>query len=80
MSPIISKKMSKSEFDDLERREVERDFVRISTASLMINCSESYIKSLIINKKINSYLPSPKVRLIEVASLISYIKNNTEVR
>ena len=80
MSPITSKKMSKSEFDDLKRRKVEREFVRISTAALMTSCSESYIKSLIKNGKINSYLPSPKVRLIEVASLISYIKNNTEVR
>jgi hypothetical protein len=80
MSPITSKKMSKSEFDDLKRREVEKQFVRISVAAIMTSCSESYIKSLIKNGKINSYLPSPKVRLIEVVSLISYIKNNTEVR
>ena len=79
MQSIKITKMSKSEFDDLKRREVEREFVRSSTAALMISCSESYIKSLIMNKKINSYLPSPKVRLIEVASLISYIKNNEEL-
>ena len=45
----------------------------------MIDCSESHIKMLLKEKKINSYLPSPKVRLIEVASLIAYVKNNYEV-
>jgi hypothetical protein len=58
---------------------VEKLFVRTLEAAIMIDCSESHINSLIKEGKINSYLPSPKVRLIEVASLIAYVKNNYEV-
>ena len=59
--------------------QIKKLFVRTLEAAEMIDCSESHIKMLLKEKKINSYLPSPKVRLIEVASLIAYVKNNYEV-
>lgn len=61
-------------------RKVEKLFVRIGEATQMTGFSVSHLWQLIRENKIKSYLPSPKTRLIEVSSLINYIKNNTEVQ
>lgn len=61
-------------------KKVEDIFTRVGKAAQITGCSVSYIRQLIHKNKIKSYLPSPKVRLIEVESLISYIKNNKEVQ
>lgn len=61
-------------------RKVEKLFVRIGEATQMTGFSVSHLWQLIRENKINSYLPSPKTRLIEVSSLVAYIKSNSEVQ
>ncbi len=64
----------------MEKKDIEEEFIRPKKASKFSSFSVSHINLLIKEKKIKSYLPSPKVRLIEVKSLIDYIKNNEEVQ
>ncbi|MDY3204223.1 MAG: hypothetical protein RBR70_04015 [Arcobacter sp.] len=71
-------KMSMSKLDELKRKNIEQCFIRISQAILITGCSESYIKLLIKENKIKSYLPTPKMRLIDYSSLMCFIKNNEE--
>lgn len=61
-------------------KEVKKLFVRVSESCEMTGLSISHMWQLIREDKIKSYLPSPKIRLIEVESLIDYIKNNAEVQ
>jgi hypothetical protein len=49
-------------------------YIRPSQAKLF-GLSKSHIWSLIKNKDIPSYLPTPKLRLIKVQDLINYIEN-----
>lgn len=62
------------------RKKVEKLFVRVGEACEITGFSVSHMRQLIREDKIKSYLPSPKVRLIEVESLIDYIKSNVEVQ
>lgn len=61
-------------------KKIEKLFVRPHEGCIATGFSISYMKQLIRENKVKSYLPSPKVRLIEVKSLIDYIKNNEEVQ
>lgn len=61
-------------------KKVEKLFVRVAEACEITGFSTSHVWQLIREGKIKSYLPSPKVRLIDVESLIDYIKNNAEVQ
>lgn len=61
-------------------KKVEKLFVRVGEACEITGFSVSHIWQLIREDKIKSYLPSPKVRLIDVESLIDYIKSNKEVQ
>jgi hypothetical protein len=49
-------------------------YIRPSQAKLF-GLSKSHMWSLIKNKDIPSYLPTPKLRLIKVQDLINYIEN-----
>ena len=61
-------------------KEVKKFFVRVGEACEITGFSASHVWQLIREGKIKSYLPSPKIRLIDVESLIDYIKNNAEVQ
>lgn len=62
------------------KQKVEKFAVRISTGCEVSGFSISHMRYLIKENKVKSYLPSPKVRLIDYESLIDYIKNNKEVQ
>lgn len=49
-------------------------YIRPSQAKLF-GLSKSHLLSLIKNKNVPSYLPSPKLRLVKVQDLINYIEN-----
>ncbi len=52
----------------------EYHFIRPSQ-SWMFGMSKSHLITLIQNGDVPSYLPTPKLRLIKVQDLISYIEN-----
>ncbi len=61
-------------------KNIENFSVRITKGCQITGFSISHMRYLIKENKIKSYLPSPKVRLIDYESLINYIKNNKEVQ
>ena len=60
----------------MEKNNVRKEFGRIKEASQVTSLSVSHIWQLIKENKIESYLPSPKIRLINFESLFNYIKYN----
>lgn len=61
-------------------KKVKKLFARVGEACEMTGLSNSHMWVLIRENKIKSYLPSQKLRLIDVESLVEYIKNNAEVQ
>lgn len=76
----MSNHISKEELKRINSLKQEKLFVRVAESSEMTGLSISHLWQLIRENKIKSYLPSPKTRLIEVSSLVAYIKNNAEVQ
>lgn len=59
-------------------KKIEKFSIRIVEGCQITGFSISHMRYLIKENKVKSYLPSPKVRLIDYESLISYIQNNKE--
>lgn len=76
----MSNHISKEELKRINSLKQEKLFVRVAESCEMTGLSISHMWQLIRENKIKSYLPSPKIRLIELSSLILYIKNNNEVQ
>lgn len=60
----------------MEKNNVRKEVGRIKEASQVTGISVSQIWQLVKENKIESYLPSPKIRLINFESLFNYIKYN----
>lgn len=75
----MSNHISKEEMGKSNSLKQEKIFVRVAESCDITGLSVSHMWQLIRENKIKSYLPSPKIRLIELSSLIFYIKNNKEV-
>ena len=57
----------------MEKNNVRKEFGRIKEASQVTGLSVSHIWQLIKENKIESYLPSPIIRLFNFESLFNYI-------
>ena len=62
------------------KKKIENITFRVKESCEKTGISISHMNYLIKTNKIKSYLPSPKVRLIDAESLMNYIKNNGEVQ